>query len=702
MLINLKPARIVLLICCQLFVLKPGYTEVTNSTDSLRVELSFAVEDTSKVKILFALGNQFLNGPSDSLIFYYKKALEKIDNVISEQSEKNQYSGKYYIRLKNLRFRAIIEIGIEHFFLGKYSQSLTYYSEALEIATELNDKNLISEVHGAMGIVFKNQGEYALALEHFELALSTAIELKDTSWIAACYANAGNIYRRLTNYPKALDYFLKALEVFEQKGETRRIAIGNMNIGNLYEDQQDYITALEYYSRALQLSYKTNDKKRISECLMNVGNIYANKKEYTVAREYYQKSLKINEELGYLPSHDNCYEHIGSTYEAEGDLDKALEYYTKSYELAKNENDKITLALVLGNLSNLNIKKKKYEEALELATQSLEISLETGDLQNISNGYLYLSSAWEKLGNSENALKFMKLYSSTKDSVFSTEKYKAIKDMEMKYETEKKEQQFVLASEKNQVEMLKMSRRNRLVLGISILVVLGLIIGYLLVRQRALKVKHQSVNLEQRLLRSQMNPHFIFNSLIAIQSFVYKKDPVQAGDYIAKFAELVRIILEGSRVEFVKLEKEIKMLSLYFELQNLRFENKFKYRIEIGDDLDVERISIPPMLAQPFIENAIEHGLRYKEEMGFVHVAFKKTNECIFLIIEDNGVGRIKASEMEKDKKYKSMAMAITKERLGIFRKKFNKQYAMNISDLFDEAGESNGTKVTLEIPCKS
>ena len=155
-----------------------------------------------------------------------------------------------------------------------------------------------------------------------------------------------------------------------------------------------------------------------------------------------------------------------------------------------------------------------------------------------------------------------------------------------------------------------MSRRNRLFYSMLIVVALIFIIGYILFRNSRLKAKHKSVDLEQKLLRSQMNPHFIFNSLIAIQSYIYKKDPVQAGDFLAKFADLVRIILEASRVEFVKLTKEIKMLNLYFELQNLRFENKFEYKIEVSDDIDAENISIPPMLAQPFIENAIEHGIR--------------------------------------------------------------------------------------------
>jgi len=198
-----------------------------------------------------------------------------------------------------------------------------------------------------------------------------------------------------------------------------------------------------------------------------------------------------------------------------------------------------------------------------------------------------------------------------------------------------------------------------------------------------------------------MNPHFIFNSLIAIQSYIYKKDLIEAGDYLAKFANLVRLILENSRSEFILFEKEINTLELYFELQLLRFENKFTYTIEIDKNLETGNISIPPMLAQPIIENAIEHGLRHKKQGGFIHIRFNKKDDSILFKVEDNGVGRLKASELKKLKKNKSMAISIIKERLTILSKKFKKEFNMEITDLKENTGTPGGTKVTFSMPCK-
>jgi tetratricopeptide (TPR) repeat protein len=680
------------------FELKPQ-----SKLDSLNTLLNQADHDTIRIRLLFEQGNLYIDGPSDSLIYYYTEGLNLIGKFFSQPKDFIEKKGEETkLHYKKLHFRALIEIGIEKFFQGKYDESLENYFKALEIAREIDDPGRISECYGAIGIVYKNQGDYAKALEYYEEALSAAIKLKDTSWIAACYANAGNVYRRLTNYTKALDYFLKALEVFEAGGETRRMAISYMNIGNLYEDQQDYNTALEYYSRALQLSYETDDQKRIAECLANIGNIYLVKQNFETAREYYFQSLQISEELGYEHTVDDCYKYIGNTYEMEGLTDKAFESYQKAFDIAKKENDKLTLAEVLGKMANLFLIKKSYAQALDYGRQSLDLSIETGDPQNIKNAYLFLSMAWEGLNDQNKALHYYKLFSEIKDSIFSSDKYKAIKDLEMKYESEKKEQQLALLTEKNQVQQLILGRRYRLMWGLGILSGLVLLIIYLLLRQKELKSKHMAVEMEQKLLRSQMNPHFIFNSLIAIQSFIYKKDPVQAGDYLAKFAELIRITLENSRTEFVLLEKEIKMLNIYLELQALRFENKFKYQIDLDKSIEPSTLRVPPMLAQPFIENAIEHGLRHKENQGFLSVNIERSNGALKMIVEDNGIGREKAGEMRINKKHTSMATSITRERLAVLSKRSKRKYYLDITDLKDQTGNPAGTKVIFTTPFRN
>ena len=164
-----------------------------------------------------------------------------------------------------------------------------------------------------------------------------------------------------------------------------------------------------------------------------------------------------------------------------------------------------------------------------------------------------------------------------------------------------------------------------------------------------------------------MNPHFIFNSLYSIQNFIVTEKPDKASIYLSKFAKLVRNILDNSTEEYVTLEKEISTIDNYLELQKVRYAGKFNYRIDIADEIDTETMKIPPMLAQPFIENAIEHGIKHRETPGHIDIRFSLKDHTLIFEVEDDGVGRQKAREIEivQEPDHSSMATSLTRERLG-------------------------------------
>ncbi|RLD69590.1 MAG: hypothetical protein DRJ10_21360, partial [Bacteroidetes bacterium] len=237
------------------------------------------------------------------------------------------------------------------------------------------------------------------------------------------------------------------------------------------------------------------------------------------------------------------------------------------------------------------------------------------------------------------------------------------------------------------------------------IVVLVLIVVFIIkYREKKIIEKNQFQLLEQKLLRSQMNPHFIFNSLSSIQSFIFENNPLEAGSYLSRFAELIRSILYNSREEFITLEKEIKTLQNYLELQQLRYNNKFDYILDVDPLIQTDLIQIPPMLAQPFIENAIEHGIKHLKGKGLVSVSFTlmANDESILLLVEDNGIG-LKASKKlkgEKPKSHTSLATVIANERIDVFNKgNRKKQFIMEIDEMKDEDGKTKGTKVKFIIP---
>jgi len=245
-------------------------------------------------------------------------------------------------------------------------------------------------------------------------------------------------------------------------------------------------------------------------------------------------------------------------------------------------------------------------------------------------------------------------------------------------------------------------QRNQLALAlvgaVSLLVVA---LGIFYFRQSRINAMHEKLLMEQRLLRSQMNPHFIFNSLASVQNFIVKQDDTKVSIYLARFSELVRSILNNSLEEQITLEQEVNTIENYLELQKVRFPEKFDYSVFVDERLDVENTFIPPMLAQPFIENAIEHGIKHKDEKGHISVRFAQKNGIMELIIEDDGVGRKKAHEirMQYDKDHKSLATGITPDRIEVLNRKLKRKIIMEIIDLKDEQGEARGTRVVFGVP---
>lgn len=224
---------------------------------------------------------------------------------------------------------------------------------------------------------------------------------------------------------------------------------------------------------------------------------------------------------------------------------------------------------------------------------------------------------------------------------------------------------------------------------------------FLLVRLRK-KDKREIIDLKQKFLTSQLNPHFIFNSLTAIQSYIFRNEPYYAGKYLANFSKLIRLVLENSRQKLVSIGKEKEILNHYLDLQAFRFDGKFEYSISVNSNIDEEHVLIPPMLAQPFIENSIEHGIIHLGHKGKIDIRYMLKNDNLIIEIEDNGIGIINAQGAKNinSQKHKSLATVITQERLNNLKKIYGKTVKMEIADLSSQKNsQKQGTLIRFTIP---
>jgi sensor histidine kinase YesM len=265
---------------------------------------------------------------------------------------------------------------------------------------------------------------------------------------------------------------------------------------------------------------------------------------------------------------------------------------------------------------------------------------------------------------------------------------------------ERQRQERAFTSTKLENVQLRNNSQMYFIIGFLIISVLAGIIVFYRWNQTRIKQERKEAEMSQTLLRAQMNPHFVFNAMSVIQSYIYENDTENSSKFLVNFSRLMRLILENSPKEFIPIETEIEILQKYLETQKLRFEDRFDYSIECEDILLEEGALIPPMITQPFIENAIEHGQLHTIEGGFILISFSKQNNMLNVIIEDNGIGRKGAELNKKSKDHKSMAMKITKDRIDNMSKKYRTEGRLIVEDFNKKL--NTGTKVLISLPYKA
>ncbi|MBK5286067.1 MAG: histidine kinase, partial [Bacteroidia bacterium] len=304
----------------------------------------------------------------------------------------------------------------------------------------------------------------------------------------------------------------------------------------------------------------------------------------------------------------------------------------------------------------------------------------------------------------DSALAYLNLYHEMRDSILNVKSSQQLDELQIQYETEKKDNEIALLNKDKELQASEVKKqkliRNSTFGGVGLAVVFSFFLFRSFNRKRKVSFEKQISDVEMKALRSQMNPHFIFNSLHSINKFMLDNDKENASEFLSKFSKLMRLILENSREHEVTLEKDLSALELYMQLESLRFQNRFQYTIEVDENIDKENTLVPPLMLQPFVENSIIHGISNKDN-GLIQIKIKKENDMIHCSVEDNGIGREEAMTLSstRKEKSKSLAMSITHERISILNRLKKTKAALSILDLKDTLNNPCGVRVDLMLP---
>jgi tetratricopeptide (TPR) repeat protein len=542
-------------------------------------------------------------------------------------------------------------------------------------------------------------GDYPLAIREFKAAQSAFETLlaKDgenkelQNGLARSFANQGVAYSEQSNYFHALDRYRQAAALFEKAGNRQALSKAYNNIAVVYKSQQQYAKALEFLQKALKIQEATGEET-LGVTLTNMGAIAFEQGDRQKAIGYYTQAQKKFTISPNARAEALLQNYLGDYYKSV-DNEKAMACYRKAlagYEALEN---KFGESLALYNLGQLEFDLRKFSDAMPLAEKSLEYAREIAVPDQVFHSEKLLSDIYQATGNPDAALEHYKAYVAARDTVYHQENAKKLAIAEMNFDYRKKE---ALLEEK--------AKRERQLLLFSVLGTLlaaGLVLLAYNRRQvkRRLTLEKEVAEYEQKALHLQMNPHFVFNCLSAISSFIVQNGTDQALKYLSKFSKLMRLTLEYSKDALIPIDKETESLENYLELEQLRFRNKFTFAITVSDSVEFN-VGLPPLLIQPFVENAILHGIVPKETAGRIDVSFDQENGQLICSISDDGIGLAQSRLMKEDSvaAHRSMALEITRKRLEIMETATSRPAQIEIADLYDGKGQT-GTRVTLRLP---
>jgi two-component system, LytTR family, sensor kinase len=624
-------------------------------------ELENGITETgNEEKRLYAL--------SELASFYTFTSIREAQRLLAEQLRLLQ---KYQHPDLLLRYHLNTAIVENQFY--NYRLSEMHFQEAVKIVDDEGDAHQKIEVYLDFSGTLMNKNDLKLAQEYIEKAKRLLVSFPNDILFARLLAREGNLWLDLSDYDQATELLFQADKEFSNITteplsikDTYLLTLVHANLGSIFEKTGDLQRCVASYEKVIDMCEKAGIRSRLTWHYVNIGKVFMELNELDSAVEYFGKADSIKDDIS-LSARAHATANLGHAFYLGGRYDEALMMYNHAEQIIKRspemDYDNMSVisrwkGLLFDAIGKPKRAEKRFEEALEMAHEAKNLRQQAIVCNDLAS--FYADNA-----DYRKAYEFERLHAKFVKLTYEETNKNKISELEFKYEAERRQQE-------------------------------------------AEKLRLQATGLQLKALRAQMNPHFIFNALNSLQSYINaeSEDREFAAKYLAKFAKLMRDSLEYSELEVISLENEIKFLEDYLMInQKLRFGERLQFDIKVDEDIEDDIVGVPTMIVQPYIENAIEHGLRPKRG-GLIRIQFRQdySDDVILCTIEDNGIGRAKAREFqERDgyhQRHKSRGTAITEKRLEILNLAHKDALSVRIIDLFDPLSKLPcGTRVEVTIP---
>ncbi|EAR02194.1 histidine kinase [Maribacter sp. HTCC2170] len=671
-------------------------------------------DSLGEFKILTAIGEELVIESHEFITVRYRvRSKEDIEVLVEDFSEQEYKSSKSKSIRKEVSFHKQYLDSANFYKKDNIEKSIDFIAKSIAQLGKRGNNTELSKSLTMLGEVYEYHQQYDLAITNFLDALEARKSSRTTLLLGKAYL----LNKDYQNAERTLKPIVRVKSIVPYQ----RVEVHEF-LGDSYLGLSNFDEAVAFYEEGLKIAEKNQVTPKITDLNSKIADAYAKGNRSIEAEGYYTNSLQLAESQSPQRSIQEK-NKVADFYNKESNYDKEIQLRKQSVDEllelpsdSKKDNspvssDSITSQRINYKIANAYIAQDNFEEAIPYLQKSIVEADSDDDLIVQKDATRKLSEVYERKGEFNKALETYQEYVAVVDTLYVRKeqeisraarfnreiasKQSRISGLEQERELSQSKYDLALTSQQLVIENNKRQKW----------VIYSLIFGLLLTALAAFFFyrSNQQQKLANNLLalkslRSQMNPHFIFNALNSVNNYIAKSDERSANRYLSEFSTLMRAVLENSEEDFIPLSKELELLRLYVKLEHSRFPDKFDYNINIDETIDVDSYQIPPMLLQPYIENAIWHGLRYKEEKGHLNINIEyQDKNSIKISIEDDGIGREKSAALktQNQKKQKSKGMGNISKRISILNDMYKDKVDVHISDLSEDG---KGTRVLFTL----